>query len=88
MTNASRAGALFLAVSALGTGLQGADARDLPGGRGAPAARTGCESFGSDFHKLAGSDTCIRVSGSAEIEAVIRTGSGAGARLVPATGRR
>lgn len=84
-----RARPSLAAIAAIGAMLAAAaEARDLPRGRGAPPVRTGCESFGPDFHKLEGSDTCLRISGSAEVQAVVRTGSGAGASFVPSPGKR
>lgn len=84
-----RTGAFVLAVEIVRVGLaSGLEARELPRGQAAPRLRTGCESFGPDFHKIDGSDTCIRISGSAEVEAVLRTGSGAGASFFPGTGKR
>lgn len=84
-----RAHPTLIAMAALGAMLApAAEARDLPRGRGAPPARTGCESFGPDFHKLEGSDTCLRIGGSVEVETVLRTGSGAGASFFPGAGKR
>lgn len=72
-------GAPFLAIPALVMLLgadAGADARDLPRGAAAAPAHTGCESFGPDFHKVEGSETCIRVSGSVRLETTIQSGGG------------
>lgn len=66
-------GALFFAIPALGAG---ADGRDLPRGGAALSTRTGCEGFGPDFHKVEGSQTCIRVSGSVRLEATVQSGGG------------
>lgn len=75
MTRAMRVGALVPAIATIGAMLAAvADAKDLPRGRGVPPARTGCESFGPDFHKVEGSETCIRISGSAQLQAVVRMG--------------
>lgn len=67
--------ALLLGLAAIGV----AEARDLPRGRAAaePAA-TGCEAYGPGFHKIEGSETCIRISGSIRAEVAASTGSGDG----------
>lgn len=84
-----RTGVFVLAIEIVRVGLAaGAGARELPRRQAAPPLRTGCESFGPDFHKIDGSDTCVRISGSAEVQAVLRTGGGAGASFFPGAGKR
>ncbi len=51
-------------------------ARSLPKGDPAPALRS-CPEMGEGYVRLAGSDTCVRLSGSVRVEVVRQIGGSA-----------
>lgn len=71
-------GSLCLVLAALAALLAthaAAESLFLPRGKAQSRhATTGCETFGPDFHKVEGSETCVRIGGSVRLETTLATG--------------
>ena len=78
--------ALFLLVFA-GSGCVAASAGELPAGKGTSSIKPNtCANYGPGFVPVAGSDTCVRLSGHVRVEyrwGKGGTGQGRGGDIVP-----